>query len=453
MDIEDTIVATATSHDNGGLRGIVRISGWQTATVIDGLFEGHTAADLKKVVFAERISGSIAVREPIGRVPCELYWWPTKRSYTRQPTAELHTFGAIPLLDAIVETCCQSGARLARPGEFTLRAFLAGRIDLAQAEAVLGVIDAVDDRELNVALSQLSGGLSQPLDAIRNGLLNLCADLEAGLDFVDEDIDFISQEEVERELQTTARMLDQTLERMHSRDHTGQLPRVVLRGEPNTGKSSIWNRICRDANAIVTNQAGTTRDFLVGEVTADESKFSLIDTAGLEHGVEPLSRALRKTSDDQAESAELILLCIDSSRPLTRWERLELSRSVSHRLVVFTKCDLLQDTTLVDVVPDLRTSEKDADSMQTLVRRCAQELEVLGSESTVVASTAVRCRESLRQAREAVERAVQLSASKLGDELVVAEVRTALDYLGQIVGEIYADDILDRIFSRFCIGK
>ncbi len=463
MEVEETIVAIASSHDGGGLRGIVRVSGPQTLDTVASVFESEAGApSLRETTSSRRIPGCLMMDTPFGDVPVDLFVWPDERSYTRQPTIEVHTFGSPPILNAVVETLCQHGARVARPGEFTLRAFLAGRIDLAQAEAVLGVIDAIDQRELNVALEQLAGGLSQPLDELRNTLLNLCADLEAGLDFVEDDIEFITQEQIATELTSALRIIETAEAQMQNREQATQLPRVVLRGEANVGKSSLWNALCDDdVEAIVTNEAGTTRDYLTGVVKRFGQHFRLIDTAGIEHGAESLDKLLRQTSDRQADAASLILLCIDASRELTTWEKHEIARLRSEEtsegrahLVVFTKSDLLRETSPpLDVRPDLVTSCHDQDSIQRLAQCCGETLNRLASESSVVASTAARCRESLRLARQSVESAIALTTASQGDELIAVEVRSVLEHLGQIVGVIYTDDILDRVFSRFCIGK
>lgn len=463
MEVEETIVAIASTHEGGGLRGIVRVSGPQTLNTVERVLESEPGSEaLSEVTASRRIERKLSLDTPFGSVPVALFVWPDERSYTRQPTIEVHTFGSTPILNAIVETLCQHGARVARPGEFTLRAFLAGRIDLAQAEAVLGVIDAIDQRELNVALEQLAGGLSQPLDQLRNTLLNLCADLEAGLDFVEDDIEFITQAQIERELRSALDIIETAERQMRNREQATQLPRVVLRGEANVGKSSLWNAMCDDeAEAIVTDEAGTTRDYLTGIVKRFGQHFLLIDTAGIEHGDESLDRLLRATSDRQADTASLILLCIDGSREMTEWERQELRRLKTEeasegrsQLVVFTKADLLDEAApQLAVQPDLLTSCHDPDSVQQLAQSCVETLNKLASETSVVASTAARCRESLRLARESVESAIALTTAAAGDELVAVEVRTILEHLGQIVGVIYTDDILDRVFSRFCIGK
>lgn len=453
MELDETIVAVASSHDSGGLRGIVRVSGPDTLAVVSKVFIGDASADaISELKAATRISGQLRVNAPFGTVASQLYLWPTKRSYTRQPSAEIHTHGSLPLLNAIVETVCECGARLARPGEFTLRAFLAGRIDLAQAEAVLGVIDAVDERELNVALEQLAGGLSEPLAQLRDTLLNLCADIEAGLDFVEDDIEFVDKETILAELSKALEVIDHAQRQMESREQTNQLPRVVLRGEPNVGKSSIWNAMCGDnSSAIVSDEAGTTRDYLCGRVTKFDVAFELVDTAGLEVAGDPLELKLVEFANHQSSHADLILLCIDGSRPLTPWEISEVqsTRLGQRRQVVITKADLMVKRLEFDF-RHIRVSSYDDLSMNRLGMRCAQ---LVGSNSSVVANTVIRCQESLRQAESTISRAFRLCENGDGEELISAELRVALEKLGLIAGTIYTDDILDRVFSRFCIGK
>lgn len=334
-----------------------------------------------------------------------------------------------------------------------MRAFLAGRIDLAQAEAVLGIIDAVTDRELTVALTQLAGGLSQPLTQLRDTLLNLCADLEAGLDFVEDDIEFVTRAQVEHELETALATIETTLSRMRARETVGQTPRVVLRGEPNAGKSSVWNALVEHGQAIVTDQPGTTRDYLTATVNAPGIRFTLIDTAGVEQpDGDVLRQVIREKTDSQTTNAELVLLCLDSSKPLTDWERGEVKQLVAQEhLIVATKCDL--ETQPKEIAPDVTISVISGQGVDDLVEMISKKLDTLNLEASVVSSTASRCRESLRLAGVCVERALSLAQTNTGEELVAAEIRSSLDHLGQVVGVIYTDDILDRVFSRFCIGK
>src|SRR5438045_8027325 len=196
FDLDDTIAAIA-SAPGGALRGIVRLSGPQAMACVAGLVRLHDGEARSSIAAPTCRRAVMQVSPELGDVPLVLYLWPTDRSYTRQPSAELHLPGSPPILEAVLAAVCQSGARLARPGEFTLRAFLAGRLDLTQAEAVLGVIDAGNRQELDAALSQLAGGLAKPLAMLRGQLLDLLAHLEAGLDSTDEDIDCISITEMQ----------------------------------------------------------------------------------------------------------------------------------------------------------------------------------------------------------------------------------------------------------------
>ncbi|HKD37021.1 MAG TPA: tRNA modification GTPase [Pirellulales bacterium] len=463
--IDDTIAAIATAPD-GAPRGIVRISGPQTVAVVVEIFnpaerEAHSPVPIPRLSdlrAATRIPGTVRLllsgRDEAQPVPCDLFLWPTARSYTRQPVAELHTFGSPPLLQALLRQICAAGARLAQPGEFTLRAFLSGRIDLVQAEAVLGVIDASDRRQLDAALAQLAGGLSRPLAALRNKLLDLLADLEAGLDFVEEDIRFINHADITDQLSEAADAVGRMMEQLSLRDRADAAARVVLVGEPNVGKSSLFNALVGDAAALVSPQPGTTRDYLSARIELDGISCLLVDTAGIETEpiTDPLSIASQRSSRERSDDADLRLLCIDSSRPLDSQKRAQLDGD-DRRIVVFTKCDLSQEVGL-RVTSAVETSAATGQGLDELRKAIRQRLsDDSAGESTSTASTSIRCHESLRLAAESLRRARELASVRRGDELIAAEIRTALTELGKIVGAIYTDDLLDRIFSRFCIGK
>ena len=200
--VDDTIAAVASAGGGAG-RGVIRLSGPEALACLNRCFDADPANSIPTTQ-PRCVSGQLRLPEPLNSVSCDAYIWPTLRSYTRQPSVEIHTFGSPPILQAILRTLCDHGARLAEPGEFTLRAFLAGRLDLPQAEAVLGVIDAVSQKQLGRSLQQLAGGLSSQLSELRESLLNLCADIEAGLDFVDEDIEFVTSDEVVARLNAAA---------------------------------------------------------------------------------------------------------------------------------------------------------------------------------------------------------------------------------------------------------
>lgn len=458
LSTDDTIIAIASAA-GGALRGILRVSGPDTRQVLERCFDPVVPNALAQTKAASVISGNVRLSAPFQSLPCDIYYWPHQRSYTRQPTAEIHTIGSPPLLDAALRTFCAAGARLAEPGEFTLRAFLAGRLDLTQAEAVLGVIDAGSRAELDVALQQLAGGLAGPLHELRNRLLELLAHLEAGLDFVDEDIEFITDQELDRQLAESVELVHQLAQQMATRGETRGEARVVLMGRPNVGKSSLLNALAGEGAAIVADEPGTTRDYLARRVVIGGLPCLLIDTAGIDADVTPDSLADRAQtmSHQQHKQAQLQLFCVDASRPLKEWEKRQLSiPENSMRLVVWTKVDRAASfpNECEGLSAAISTSSVTGQGIQHLRAAIARQLsDCAAQDSNVVAGTAIRCQDSLRLAAESLSRARDIAQQKLGEELVAAELRVALEELGRVVGAVYTDDILDRIFSRFCIGK
>jgi tRNA modification GTPase len=453
MDTEDTIAAIA-SAPGGAMRGVLRVSGPEAVRCVARCLSSEDGRALTAVRRPCVVAGQLLLGDPLGAVPCAFYVWPGRQSYTRQPSVEMHTFGSPPVLDAALRAVCAAGARLAQPGEFTLRAFLAGRLDLTQAEAVLGVIDARSRRELDAALIQLAGGLTTPLQALRGQLLDLLAHLEAGLDFVEEDIEFLSAAELAARLQAAAAQVAGLTAQMTSRTTAASEFRVVLYGWPNVGKSSLLNALVGEATALVSDIAGTTRDYVTRHARWHGFDWVLVDTAGvITEADEGLAAAAQALSAGQARQAQLRLFCVDATRPLNAREREELDRPTEPgRLVVLTKVDAASAPDLR--VPAIATSSRTGAGLPELrAAMAAQMSAVLPPESSVVAGTAVRCRESLRCAAESLERAQEVAGRGSGEELVAAEVRVALDELGKVVGAVCTDDLLGRIFSRFCIGK
>lgn len=457
-DVEDTIVALATPRA-GGCRGIIRVSGPGLLGVLPAVVFPEQPWEAIQQPPARVWSAQCSAGDVLGEVSCELYLWPTARSYTRQPAAELHLIGSLPVLDAVLEQLCRHGARLAQPGEFTLRAFLAGRLDLTQAEAVLGVIDADSSQELGTALTQLAGGLAGPLNRVRNQLLDLLAHLEAGLDFVEEDIQFITPAELLREIAVSSDEVEQLLNRLATREWNSAMPTVVLRGLPNAGKSSLFNALLGVDRSLVSPQPSTTRDYVSAPLRCGAMTVELVDTAGVEEstdGADSIESAAQRLGAGKASQADLELLCLDAQRALTDWETRELSRHrTAPRIVVWTKCDAGPPQQVPSPADRAEvTSSRMGAGLDPLRLRIADELSAARStESAVMRSTSLRCRGSLVRALEGLVRARELVTARLGEELVAAELRHTLTELGEVVGAVYTDDILDRVFSRFCIGK
>jgi len=315
--LDDTIAAIA-SPPGGAARGIVRLSGPRLRPCLEGCFRPAPYVHIPSLARPTALPGLFWLPGVAAPLPGELYLWPGTRSYTGEPVAEIHTLGSPPLLDALLRTVCAAGARPAEPGEFTLRAFLAGRIDLTQAEAVLGVVDATNAQQLHVALAQLAGGLAQPLHRLRNGLLDLLADLEARLDFAEDEVPPLGPGELSGRLEEAARTIAGLVEQMDSRQETAELVRVVLAGVPNSGKSSLFNALVGEGRALVFDQPGTTRDYLVAEVDLAGARCQLIDTAGIQTAGFPaasIEQSAQAAAGQQHRQAHVRLLCLDVTQP------------------------------------------------------------------------------------------------------------------------------------------
>ena len=458
LDTQQTIVAIASPR-SPAVRGIVRLSGEQVGEVLQRL--GVAVAGGAR---PRRCETQIDLGRPLGAIPAGVLHWPTRHSYTGQPSAELHTVGSRPVLAALVDAAIAAGARAARPGEFTLRAFLAGRRDLTQAEAVLGVIEAEQRGSLDHALRQLAGNLSRPLEHARGEMLDLLADVEAGLDFVDEDIEFISEEALVARLAQIARVLEETHQTLRTRGGESGRPVIALRGEPNAGKSHLINRLAGRDVAIVADVAGTTRDAVSADAQLGGRPVRLVDTAGIETGDAEISQRAQTQATLADRQAALRLWCVDSSRDdfdAACQRARQVSRSAPDAapsaqhagldVWVATKSDLRRQA-----LPEgwLATSAVTGEGIEALNQRILQRLDSrdLG-ETASVAGTAARCRQTLRRAIEATGAAIELAQLGEGQELVATELRTAIESLGEITGAVYTEDILDRVFGRFCIGK
>ncbi|HEV3301646.1 MAG TPA: GTPase [Planctomycetaceae bacterium] len=472
FQLGDTIGALA-SATGPAARGVIRISGPAALSCLASWFEPVDVVRWKSARQAGCHAGGLlfdGLRSPL---EVTVYAWPNARSYTGQPIAEIHAPGSPPLLEAILARVFAAGVRPAHPGEFTLRAFLAGRMDLLQAEAVLGVIDASCDDALRVALRQVAGGISGRMTQVRSELLDLLADLEAGLDFVEDGIQFVSRQELMLRIRRSEGATEQLLRQCQARAQSLGRRRVVLAGLPNAGKSTLFNALLSRDAALVSPIAGTTRDYLSGVLDWSGLAIELIDTPGWEVGsVKRPDANLRPAANDdwidlsqelgaqQREHADLILWCLPANFKAS--QRLQ-DVSIRNRqigggrlsLIVETKADLVEGATRTDCdATAVFVSAKTGRGLAELVDRCTHLLGGSPSDSAeIVGTTAARCRDSLTSCREALGRAAEAAESASGDEIVAMELRESLEHLGRVLGTVYTDDILDRIFSRFCIGK
>ena len=335
LDTNDTIAAIA-SPPGPALRGIVRLSG---PAAISTPLESFLPRKGQSLLpgRARVVSGSMRVDGLRPLLPVMLGLWPAPRTYTGQDLAEIHLVGASPLVTLVLAHCLARGARAAERGEFTLRAFLSGRIDLTRAEAVLGVIEAQNPAQLGAALEQLAGGLSGPIMAMRNHLLDVVAHLEANLDFTEEpDVDLLGRAALADELERSVAELKLIERQLSARDRPDGRPRVVLFGPPNVGKSRLYNALVGDGRAIVSPQAGTTRDYLSALCDCDGLTVELVDTAGVEEAGDSISTQAQSLRGLEVDRADLLLVCRAPDTP----DRLAAGLAADCRkLLVWTKSD------------------------------------------------------------------------------------------------------------------
>ena len=465
LDVEDSIAAVATAAGSA-LRGVIRISGPDCLNLLDRMFtQQNIVAKNARSFEVLELKQSLTIQSSIWldsrtAVDAILLIWPGKQSFTRQPSVEIHTLGAEPVLQKILQLVFEAGARPAEPGEFTLRAFLSGRLDLTQAEAVLGLIDAKNQQQFQTSLRQVAGGIGGPITEVRDELIGILAELEAGLDFVEEDIEFVTNEQIVNSLRKCIRQITKTVEQIQDRKSSAEVLTVVLAGRPNAGKSSLFN-LLTGQSAIVSSQPGTTRDYLHAELQMGKQKLRLVDTAGLEaikqdSDSQAIGEQMLFQSESQIGGADILLLCIEAKHDFNDDESRMLERHSGSTIVVATKIDQCGDLHFQsDEISSkiVRTSATEGLGIEALLAAIQElALKVGDSDSTESATTA-RIERNLSEVQTSIGLALEAAELGSGEEIVAAEIRGGLEHLGMIVGTIYNDDILDQVFSRFCIGK
>lgn len=475
--LEDTICAIATPVGEGGI-GVVRISGRsaiEVAAQVVRLRSGKPlpAVECRRLYLADilepdpTVSESISKRPPLLPPPVPIdeafvVVMRGPRSYTGEDVIEIQCHGGAMVLRMLCDALCRQGARMASPGEFTKRAFLNGRLDLTQAEAVLDTIKAKTAASLKLAQSQLRGSLSARIEKIRQALVHALAEVEAGIDFVEEDLTFVRQDELRALLRATSCHIEEFLHRANEGRIWREGALVAIIGRPNVGKSSLMNEFLQSDRAIVTSIPGTTRDVLEESVSMRGVWVRLVDTAGLRTSHDPIEVEGMRRSRAIRDDADLVLLVLDGSEPLTA-EDLELLGAVQNHacIVAVNKADLIPQIdrqALSDLTgnrcPVVDLSVKTGLGMDRL-RDCIGERltpEALESREDMVAVN-VRHATALRRAKEALDHAAESVRESLSPEFVAVDLRVAADALGEITGAISTDEVLERVFSQFCIGK
>jgi tRNA modification GTPase len=458
MGATDTICAIATPPGEGGI-GIIRISGEKAIEIASKVF--HSASGGRVTDFISHTLHVGELRHPdtgerLDEVLLALMKAP--RTYTREDVVEFHCHGSPLVLRMGLEALIRSGARLAEPGEFTKRAFLNGRLDLAQAEAVMDLIHARSETGARIAVEQLRGRLSSEIEVLREGLLRVLVEVEAGIDFTEDGITFISSEALVGEIQKVAERISCLIDTAAEGRIVREGATVVLAGRPNVGKSSLLNALVRAERAIVADLPGTTRDVLEEFVNIRGIPVRLLDTAGLRDGTDVIEQEGVRRSHEALERADMILAVLDGSMPIAAEDRRLLQGAQAKRcVVVLNKSDLpwrCEPDEIGACFTVVRTSAQAGTGLEELrdaVRAALLNHGLEAHEGVMIThlrhkTALVRARESLHQVLESVDR-------RMPAECIALDLRAAINAIGEIIGETRIDEILDRIFQEFCIGK
>ena len=453
---DDTIVAVATPPGRGGL-GVVRISGPRATAIAGALLDRSRPLEPRRATLARLVAREGDETTGIDRVVATAF--PGPGSYTGEDVVEICVHGSPLLLEQVLTLACGSGARLANPGEFTLRAFLRGRLDLVQAEAVADLVDAVTPLQARVAFDQLEGTMTGRIAAVDARLLDLTTRLEASLDFPEEGYHFVETSEVARAI----REVREQVQALLAGAAAGRLIRegcqVVVVGRPNVGKSSIFNQLMGSSRAIVTPVAGTTRDLVTETMDLDGIAVTLIDTAGIRATGDPVEAEGVSRARQAFEVAAACLVVVDGSEPLTADDRVVLEEtSASSRVVVVNKVDRPEAWPSASLSPggDSGRVEVSARTGQGIRRlRVALRQVLLGDtgsrETPMVAN--VRHIEPLERAKGSLETAAEAVDQRAAEEFVLDDLQRARAAFEELTGKRTPDDVLHHIFERFCIGK
>jgi len=439
VNIKDTIVAVSTPPGRGGI-GVVRLSGADARAIASKILKFSNNFEWRPWTAA------LARLQDVDQVVVTFFAAPG--SYTAEDVVEIACHGSPVVLRFALEKACEQGARLAEPGEFTLRAYVNGRIDLPQAEAVRDLIDATTLYQARIAAQQTAGSVSRRLKPVKERLLALISLLEAGIDFAEDDIDFASSSEVEALIGPILDGLKALIKSFAYGKLVHEGFTLAIVGRPNVGKSSLFNRLLEQDRAIVTDIPGTTRDLVSETASVEGIPVKFVDTAGIREGQDRVETLGIERSYQAMADADLTLVVIDASRPLEAADEALISHAQGKMLVVANKCDLAA------APRGLRVSALTGEGIPELRRAIVDAIAPRGQiEQEGGFITSLRHEQLLRESQEALNQALTANSLGIPHEMLLLDLYAALRPIDAITGATTADDILNRIFSTFCIGK
>jgi len=466
---DETIAAIATPPGPGGI-GIIRISGPLALDILQIIFIPHRKASSPDYTSHRMYYGCVV--DPKSKVPIDealVVFMRGPNTYTREDVVEIQCHGSYLVLQEILSIILSHGARLAEPGEFTKRAFLNGRLDLTQAEAVLELIDARTDEARSVAMGQLQGRLFDNIAVIQENLLTIKALIEVAIDFPEDETDILDGAAMSRQIRSG---VTEPLTALITRADEGKIFRegisAVILGRPNVGKSSLLNTLLEEDRALVTPIPGTTRDTIEEFINIKGMPVRIVDTAGIRHTIETVEEMGIQRARAKLADADLVLFVLDATENLTEedkalYDSIKQNRKKQKILLVLNKIDLSSDTSSEKYRTELGNEELVAvsakfhsgipDLKNTIFSVVTGRIEGPGWDPGAAAVPNIRHKAVMEKALEACRRAQKGLETDISPDLLAIDIQTALGHLGDIVGETTPEDVLDMIFERFCIGK
>lgn len=450
-----TIAAISTAPGIGGI-GIIRMSGEDCFKVLDKIFKPKTNSDIKGYTIKY---GNIvnATGEVIDEVLVSYFKAP--KSYTTENMCEINSHGGLVVINKILELCLENGAKLAEAGEFTKRAFLNGRIDLSQAEAVIDIINAKTDKEAKVSLKQLEGNLSTEIAEIRKTIISLLADIEATIDYPEYDIEEVTNKRILESLLEVEKKIDL----MEKSFENGKIIRdgikTAIIGRPNAGKSSLLNVILKEERAIVTDIEGTTRDTIEEYIQIDGIPLKIIDTAGIRNANNEVEQIGVKKAIEIAKDSDIVIAIFDISKELTDEDE-EILKLVKEKnaIIVLNKIDLEERVDISKLEdlgkPIVRISTKTKDGIDDLYNQISEiyKLKEIANNGELIVSNN-RHKKLIKNAKQNLDIAKQTILDKMPIDIISGNLKEIIEELGKITGETVTEDVINEIFSKFCLGK
>lgn len=457
----ETIAAISTATGSGGI-GIIRMSGDKCFEILKKIFissQELILEDIKGYTIKYGYIINTETKEKIDEVLVSFFKNP--KSYTRENMCEINSHGGIVVERKILEECLKNGAELAEPGEFTKRAFLNGRIDLSQAESVIELINAKSDREAQESLNQLQGELSKKINIIKNKMLDIMADIEASIDYPEYDIEELTEEKTIRVLSE----IKEELIKLEESFHTGKLIREGIKtaiiGQPNAGKSSLLNAILKEERAIVSEYAGTTRDTIEEFITIKDIPLKIIDTAGIRDTNNAIEKIGVEKALKIAENADLVIAIIDNSKDLDN-EDIKILNIIEDKnaIIVLNKID--KDDKKAENRKEIVKTDKPIIKISAVTKEGIKDLyneivkmfninKIEATNDTVI--TNVRHKNQIDKAVKSINEAINVAKEKQTEDILAIYIKQTLEDLGEITGDNVSEDIINEIFSKFCLGK